>query len=490
MNDRTSISVTFVAFLLLFVMVGRLAALRKQNTTTDYLLASRNVNPWLTGLSAMATTQSGFMFTGMVGFSYKLGLASIWLIVGATVGQHISWWLVGKRLRKISAQRDVETFSSFLDEKSGGKIAAVSGIITIAFLGAYAAAQLVAGSKTLNVIFGWNYYFGIVLGALIVVIYCFSGGIRASIWTDAVQGCVMVGSLLLLSVVAVVSCGGAIALSQKLSEIDPALVSLNPPSLAWGVLPFAIGWLANNLGVVGQPHIMVRAMAIDSEDNMDLANNVRSIFFVVNFLAAMAIGLTGRVLMPEFMSGGDPELALPYLALELLPVGLVGVMLAGLFAGTISTADSQILSCSATLGRDLFGATANSYTLAKLWTLLVTMLVVAIAILAPDNVFALIIFCWSALASGLGPLLVLRVWQKPVTAPVAIAMMLVGIGTALTWIELKLSDGVNEALPGMAAGMAVYLIAQIFTATRQEDRAIASESVTVTKDNQCSQPYD
>lgn len=471
MNDRTSIAVTFVAFLLLFVMVGTLAALRKQNTTTDYLLASRNVNPWLTGLSAMATTQSGFLFAGVVGFSYKLGLASIWFIVSATVGHHISWWLAGKRLRKISAQTDAETFSSFLGKKGGRAIASVSGIITIAFLGAYAAAQLVAGSKALNVIMGWNYYFGIVLGAFIVIIYCFSGGIRASIWTDAAQACVMIGSLLLLSVVAVASCGGAMELSRKLGVIDPALVSLNPPTLAWGVLPFAIGWLANGLGVVGQPHIMVRAMAIDSEDNMDLANNVRSICFLVNSLTAMTIGLTGRVLMPELMSGGDPELTLPYLALNLLPVGLTGVMLAGLFAGTISTADSQILSCSATLGRDLFGATGNSYTLAKLWTLLVTILVVAIAILAPDNVFALVMFSWSALASSLGPLLILRVWQKSVTAPVAIAMMLVGIGTALTWIELKLSDGVNEALPGMAAGMAVYLIAQLLGATRQEKRA-------------------
>ncbi|MBC6424782.1 MAG: hypothetical protein GDA38_27470 [Hormoscilla sp. SP12CHS1] len=282
--------------------------------------------------------------------------------------------------RKISAQTDAETFSSFLGEKGGRAIAAVSGIITIAFLGAYAAAQLVAGSKALNVIFGWNYYFGIVLGAFIVVIYCFSGGIRASIWTDAAQGILMVGSLLLLSVVAVASCGGPVSLSQKLGVIDPALVNLNPPSLAWGVLPFAIGWLANGLGVVGQPHIMVRAMAIDSEDNINLANNLKSICFGVNSLAATTIGLTGRVLMPELMSGGDPEVALPYLALKLLPVGLVGVMLAGLFAGTISTADSQILSCSATLGRDIFYATANSYTLAKLWTLLVTILVVAIAI--------------------------------------------------------------------------------------------------------------
>lgn len=466
MSDRISISVTFIAFLLFFVFIGISAAVRKQDTTADYLLASRNVNPWLTGLSAMATTQSGFIFAGLVGFSYQLGLASIWYVVSATAGNHISWWLVGKRLRKMSAQTDAETFSSFLGEKGSGLIALVSGIITIAFLGSYSAAQLVAGSKALNALFGWNYYLGIVLGAFIVVVYCFSGGIRASIWTDAAQGILMVGSLLLLAAVAVASCGGAMELGRKLAAIDPALVSLNPPNLAWGILPFTMGWFFSGLGTAGQPHIMVRAMAIDSEDSLNLANNLKSVGLLVNFLTAMTIGLTGRVLMPELMAG-DPETALPYLALKLLPVALVGVMLAGLFAGTISTADSQILSCSATLSRDIFPTAANSYRWAKFWTLGMTVVAVAIAIFAKNNVFALVIFSWSALACSLGPLLVLRVWQQPVGVPVAIAMMFVGIATAFVWVELKFSSAVNEALPGIAAAMAVYFISRLFSSARK-----------------------
>ncbi|NEP46148.1 MAG: sodium/proline symporter, partial [Okeania sp. SIO2H7] len=119
MTDTTTISVTFIAFLLFFVLIGISAAIRKQDTTTDYLLASRNVNPWLTGLSAMATAQSGFIFTGLVGLSYKLGVASIWYILCHTAGEYISWWLLAKRLRKMSAETDAETFSSFLSEKGG-----------------------------------------------------------------------------------------------------------------------------------------------------------------------------------------------------------------------------------------------------------------------------------------------------------------------------------------------------------------------------------
>ncbi|NEO62648.1 MAG: sodium/proline symporter, partial [Moorea sp. SIO4G2] len=176
---------------------------------------------------------------------------------------------------------------------------------------------------------------------------------------------------------------------------------------------------------------------------------------------AMGIGLAGRVLMPDLLASGDPELALPYLSLKLLPVVLVGLMLAGLFSATMSTADSQILSCSAALTQDIFPAAAKSYQFAKVGTLTVTAVVLAIALLGNNNVFALVTFSWSALASGLGPLLILRVWQRPVNLTTAIAMMGIGIATALIWnLGLDLSSAIYEVLPGMAAGMAVYGIAQ------------------------------
>ncbi|MGK7904303.1 MAG: sodium/proline symporter [Hormoscilla sp.] len=459
MDNQVWIAVTFIAFLLLFTIVGIYSATRKQNTTSDYLLASRNVNPWLTALSAQASGQSGLLFIGQVGFAYKTGISAICLTIGWAIGDYIAWLLVFKRLREISELTAAETVSSLLgQEKKGWRpITKLSALIIITFMGTYAAAQLVAGSKALNAIFGWNYNLGIIVGAVIVVIYCFSGGIRASIWTDAVQSVIMIGSLLLLLVVAVASSGGVVEIGRKLAEIDPALVSLSPQNLQFGLLPFFIGWIAAGFGVVGQPHILVRGMAIDSADNINKARNIKIICGLVASFSSICIGLTARVMLPELMVGGDPELALPYLSLELLPALLVGLMLAGLFAATISTADSQILSSSAALTQDLFPETAKSYKWAKLGTLTVTMIILMMALAGDDNVFALVIFSWSALASGLGPLLLVRVWQKPVTAPVAIAMMVAGIGAALTWkLGLNLSGIVYEVLPGMTAGMLVY----------------------------------
>ncbi|MGK7894314.1 MAG: sodium/proline symporter, partial [Xenococcus sp. (in: cyanobacteria)] len=353
MNDQTTIALTFIAFLVIFTVVGIYSAKYKQDTTTDYLLAGRKVNPWLIAFSAMSTGQSGLLFTGQVGYAYTKGISALWLVIGWAIGDYLAWWLVFRKLRNTSEKSEADTVSNFLSQGKDQPIRMVSALITVVFLGTYAAAQLVAGSKALHSVFGWNYAWGIIIGTVIVVLYCFSGGIRASIWTDAVQSVVMIISLLLLLGVTLVAGGGLGNIWLELGEIDPNLTNLSPDNLAWGFMPFFLGWLVAGFGVVGQPHILVRAMAIDSADNIGFARDVKTIFGLVNSTAAILIGLSARVLLPS-LSNSDPELALLYLSLDLLPGILVGLMLAGLFAATISTADSQILSCSAALTQDVF----------------------------------------------------------------------------------------------------------------------------------------
>lgn len=461
------IALSFIFFLIIFTVVGVYAATQKQDTTADYLLAGRNVNPWAIALSALSTGQSGFLFTGQVGYAYTQGISSIWLAIGWAIGDYLAWMLVFKRLRQVSEASDAETVPAFLAQKQPGYrwISIVAALITIAFLSTYAAAQLLAGSKALNSLFGWNYSWGIIIGAVIVVLYCFSGGIRASIWTDSVQSIVMILALLLLLGTTISAGDGVGTLYTNLEQLDANLVTLFPENLAWGFIPFLVGWLVAGFGVVGQPHILVRAMALDSSNHMSKARDIKIICGVVTAFSAIAIGLAGRTLLPTL---ADPELALLDLSQELLPEVLVGVMLAGLFAATISTADSQILSCSAALTQDLFPGLAKSYRYAKIGTLVVTALVLAFALTNNDSVFGLITFAWSILASGLGVLIILRSFEKPVSTPTAIAMMVVGIAAAMTWkLSLQLSGAVYEVFPGMIAGYLVYLIAASFPQTNQ-----------------------
>jgi sodium/proline symporter len=466
---KTQIAVTFILFLLLFTGVGIFSATKKQNTVTDYLLANRSVNPWLVALSAMATGQSGLLFIGQVGFAYEVGVSSLWLLIGWVIGDYLAWWFVFKKLRQQSESINADTVSAFLgQEKTGFRwITFISAVITLIFLSTYAAAQLIAGSKALNGVFGWNYELGIIIGAFIVAIYCFSGGIRASIWTDTVQAAIMIVSLVILAITALWQCGGFNGLWTSLNTIDPSLIDFSPPERQFGVIPFFFGWIVAGFGVVGQPHIIIRAMSINSPDKLGFTRNLKTCCGLINSLSATLIGLTARILLPDLLTNGDPEMALPELSLSLLPAFMVGLMLAGLFSATISTADSQILSCSAALTQDIAPKVGQSYLGVKIGTLSVTAFILAIALGGSNNVFAFVTFSWSALASGLGPLLILRVWQKSVSLPVALTMMGVGIAAALTWnLGLNFSSAIYEVFPGMLAGIAVYYLSRLLQGVR------------------------
>ena len=205
-----TIAASFFFFLLCFLGVGIYASTRKKDTTDDYLVASRGVNPWLIALSAVSTNNSGFMFVGLIGSTYSEGFSSMWLMAGWVLGDYLGWLSgVPQRLRVRSEALGALTIPSFLGNglTKGRMVTLTGGVITLVFLGIYAAAQLTAGSKALHVLFGWNHSVGAILGAVIVMVYCFAGGIRASIWTDAVQSVVMIVAMVLLFVVAVVHCG-------------------------------------------------------------------------------------------------------------------------------------------------------------------------------------------------------------------------------------------------------------------------------------------
>ncbi|MGK7894964.1 MAG: sodium/proline symporter [Xenococcus sp. (in: cyanobacteria)] len=479
MHNQLKIAFSFIAFLLLFVGVGIYSAFRKKNTTTDYLLASRNVNPWLTGLSAFATAHSGGMFISLIGWTYQVGISSIWMVLGGFLGDYIAWFFVHKPLRIVSEETSSETIGAFLAQKpeENRAIAMVSALITIAFLGAYAAAQLLAGSKALHVIFAWNYNFGIILGAIIVVTYCFAGGIRASIWTDALQSVLMMIAMLMLLIVAIVACGGLGGLWQQLAAIDPNLIELIPQNLQYGFGLFLLSWLVAGLGVVGQPHIMIRAMVVDKAENIGITRNIYAISYLIFSTAAVCVGLSARVLLPGLLNGGDPELALPEMALNLLPALLIGVILAGLFSAVVSTADSQILACSAALTQDLFPRMAHDYKLVKIGTLIVTAIILGIALISNKKVFSLGIFAWSALASGLGPILMLRTWRQAISNWVGVTMMIVGVATAAIWNGvLQFSGSVYEVLPGMLAGFLVYGIFRLYLKTDGNPKGFADAS--------------
>jgi sodium/proline symporter len=232
--------------------------------------------------------------------------------------------------------------------------------------------------------------------------------------------------------------------------------------------------------VIGQPHIMVRFMALDNVKHLSRARVYYYLWFIGFYFLANGVGLVSRLLTPE--SGFDAELALPTLARDLLPPLAAGLVLAGLFAATVSTADSLILSCSAALSRDLPPERWQSFTLTRYSTLLVIGLALLIALYGPSSVFDLVIVAWAVLAAALGPLLVVYALGGRPSQPVAIAMVLIGLATIYVWRGVGLSASVYEVMPAMLAGGLIYGVATLLRKGREKRDEINSGSVASDSD--------
>lgn len=473
---------SFVACILAFAAIGVASLRRRRGTTEDYLLAGRDVSGWLTALSSAATNNSGFMFIGLLGFTYRFGVQAVWLQAGWIVGDLIAWLWIHRAVRTRSGRLRATSVPRLLASDERGQIArpivAATGVMTFFFLGGYAAAQLEAGAAALTGMFGWPEAVGVILGGTIVVIYCSSGGLRASIWTDAAQALVMLVSLAALLGYAAMHVGGPQALFAALAARDPALVEWVPQGLALGFGPYLLGFVCGGLGVIGQPHILVRSMAIRSAQEIARARRIYFLWYVPFSTAAVAVGLYARVLLPDLLAAVPSaaaakaaEQTLPAIATLVMPDVLLGTLLAGVFAATISTADSQILSCSAAITQDVMPQYRESYRASKLATLLVGALAVTIALVSDDDVFGLVLGAWSALGATLGPLLLVRLARLPLGSGRALAMMAVGLVTELAWSRAGLDDDVFELLPGLLAPLLLYAVLELLRRGRARGRS-------------------
>ena len=444
--------------------MGSLSVLKKKNTSLDYLLANQEIKPWLAAISAIATSNSGYMFIGKIGFTYVYGLQSVWLMFGLIFGDFISSLFVHKNLRKKSQELKVVSFANLVSKWHGANYKYVQlfgGVIILIFLSTYAAAQLNAGSKSMYILFGLDYRLGAIIGGIIVLLYCFSGGIRASIWTDAAQSLVMVIAMFLMVFFGIKELGGFSNFINELHKISPDYMKWFPSTKFSEFLlapyMFIIGWFFSGVGVIGQPHVMVRFMTIDNTKNIPKTRIYYYTWYTLFYSLSILAGFVARLLIPE-TNNIDPELALPTLALNLLPEFFVGVVLAGIFAATMSTADSQIISCTASITNDLSFNKKNNYLTNKVVTLFVTVFVVTIAINDNKSVFNLVLMSWSTLACCFSPLLIINSLKQKISEVLSLMMMVIPLITLLVWRHFGLNNFIYEVAPGIMSGILTFFI--------------------------------
>ncbi len=454
---------SFLFFMCIFAGVGLASMFVKKDTTDDYLVAGRGMHPALAALSAVSTWNSGYMFIGAIGFTFMMGYNVFWMAILSTLGQVLAWAWLYKFIQKEGHDRGVRSLSSLVAEKAGAPEAKLAAVLSVLFLSIYAAAQLTAGGKALLVMLGWPEMVGILIGFVLVVAYCYAGGIRASIWTDAVQSCVMIVGSGILCWIAIGEVGGFSGLHSGLEAQSPALTNLMPPDLRFGVSMWALAFFLGGLAVAGQPQVVSRVMTLGSDKDRKQA----MIWFFVwqtPFVILMTIiGLASRVLFSA--ADFDAELSLPMMAMETMPAIGVGMILASIFAATMSTADSQVLACTAAITDDIKPEWREDHKTTKKVTLVVAAFATMISIgglyiPGGDSVFTLVVLAVYGLGGIFVPLLIIR-WMgyKPDTNH-SLAMMVAAFVGVIGWSVLGLSgpDGIFPSVPGMGAAFITHFI--------------------------------
>ena len=464
------ILISFLFFLGLFAGVG-LASMRvKKDTTDDYLVAGRGMHPALAALSAVSTWNSGYMFIGAVGFTYMMGYNIIWMAVASTLGQLIAWAWLYKFIHEEGQERNVRSLSSLVAEKAGAPEAKLAAILSVLFLSIYAAAQLTSGGKALFVMLGWDELIGILIGFVLVVAYCYAGGIRASIWTDAIQSCVMIVGSLILCWIALGEVGGFSGLDAGLYSQDPALTNIMPPNLMFGFSMWVLAFFFGGLAVAGQPQVVSRIMTLDTDNDRKQAMVWFFVWQTPFIILITFIGLASRVLFSS--NDFDPELGLPMLAMETMPAIGIGMILASIFAATMSTADSQVLACTAAITDDIKPEWREDHKTTKKVTLVVAAFATVISvgglyIPGGDSVFKLVVLAVYGLGSIFVPLLIIRWMGYKPDSTHSITMMVSAFSAVIVWSILPAimdwksvsgADGIFPSIPGMGAAFAAHFI--------------------------------
>tara|TARA_Y100000991_G_scaffold212445_1_gene196563 strand:- start:6192 stop:8243 length:2052 start_codon:yes stop_codon:yes gene_type:complete len=444
-----------------FAGIGLASMWVKEDTTDDYLVAGRGMHPALAALSAVSTWNSGYMFIGFIGFTFTMGYSIIWIGLGSMIGQIVAWIWLYKFIQQSANERGVRSLSSLVSDVTGSPEAKLAALFSVLFLSVYAAAQLTSGGKALYVMLGWSEVIGILIGFVLVVAYCYAGGIRASIWTDAAQSSVMIIGSSLLCYVAMQEVGGLSGLHDGLASQNANLTSIVPADLNFGVSLWIFAFFLGGLSVAGQPQVVTRVMTLGTDEDRKTAMIWFFAWQTPFLLLMVIIGLASRVVF----SGADfdPELGLPMLAMETLGPFWVGLILASIFAATMSTADSQVLACTAAFTDDIMPQISQDHKKTKIVTLVIAAFATMISIFGlyvpgGDSVFALVVLAVYGLGSIFVPILIIRWAGYSPDTNHTMAMMTTALITVILWSISGFGDDIFPSVPGMGAAFITHFL--------------------------------
>lgn len=457
MENTGVVLATLVVYNAALIGIGLWARGRNRDVA-DYFLAGRGLWPWVAAISASASSSSAWTLLGVSGAAYAWGLPALWLFPATVGGFLINWLWVAPRLQRLSKDENSVTLSEAIAPAELGGLRqiilrAAACIIVFCFI-FYIASQFEAAGKAFESVFDLSKRNSILVGAAIVLAYTLLGGFWAVSVTDSLQGLLMVVAGILLPVAALLAVGGVGPLMNGLAELGNAGSPLSDGSLgAFTGLFFVLGLFGIGIGYPGQPHVVNRYMALRDERSLRQGRIIALSWAVIVYSGMLVLGLCSRVLYADL---GDSEQALFHAAAMLLPAVIAGVILAAVLSAIMSTADSQLLVASSAISYDWQIASHRERTgLAGSRTTVIAILVLAtiLALVWRADIFSRVLFAWSAAGSAFGPILIMRLLNRSVSAPATLGAMLTGFGltVVISWFPDMPGDFAERILPFIAA---------------------------------------
>ena len=477
---ETGILISLAAYFILMLAIGVYAWRNSNADSAGYLLAGRNLHPAVAALSAGASDMSGWLLLGLPGALYAAGLVEAWIGIGLFIGAYVNWWVVAPRLRQQTEELgNALTIPQFLANRFPDRAIAlrlVAALVIVAFFSVYTAAGLVGGGKLFVTSFAGlfgdvgisDYMLGIWITAVVVLAYTMVGGFLAVSLTDFVQGVIMVLALVIMPLVVMFGPGGAAGASIA-AVPQEGFLSLTHGLTFVGFLS-AVTW---GLGYFGQPHIIVRFMAIRSVGDVPAARRIGMGWMGICLVGAVGIGLAGRAYVERTgLIIDDPETIFIVLANLLFHPLVTGFLLAALLAAIMSTISSQLLVASSSLTEDFYrlfmrkqASEAETVAVGRICVLLVALIAIALARDPQSGVLSLVSNAWAGFGAAFGPLIILSLTWNKMTGSGALAGLVTGAATVIMWIAAGWNSnflggpGVYEIIPGFAlAWLAIIVV--------------------------------
>jgi sodium/proline symporter len=449
--------IILVVYLLGLAYIGVLAS-RRVNDISDFFVGGKKLGFWLVSFSSRATGESGWLLLGFTGMGYAIGVQAFWVVMGEMFGVTVCWVLLTQRFKVMTDRYKSITIPDFLESRFGDvghALRAISALVLTVFVTAYVAAQFTAAGKAFEGFMGVPYHWGVIIGTVIVAFYSVAGGFVAVVWSDLVQGILMLVGLVVTPIVALSWIGGFSALGAKLQAADPALLTVwgadgaTPRAMMGALGMFAIGW-----AYLGSPQLFVRFIAIKSIREIPPGSLVAVAYTALADTGAVLTGMCGRALIEKL---ADKEQVLPELANMIMPTLAVGFLIAIVLAAIMSTADSLLVLAASSIVRDLwqkiFRPHASDASLTKLSrgvTLAISLLALSFALTEARVIFWFVLFAWAGIGSAFCPVILLSLFWRRLTRQGTIAAMVTGFAVTIAWKMLHPSwfglSGVIEAL--------------------------------------------